>query len=271
MFQACVAVNVETGEMFLIITQNGEFVPALVALRCADKRLFARALWTRTVVSFLCRSQRCHDISRMAQVKKSSALCHTHFLSHTAKKNDSRGAKYGRFQEQYDHFKANESTRHSKKKGYDSITLRFQNDELYRNSQLAIGWTEEHCQHLDSLMTIDFSDTATRKEHQRREIIILLASNGQGPKPGPMNKRADHQQAVNKLLVMRRQVGNPNPYIPTHLRFRQRPTEERERLEQHWRRWGWISWSESSSSSSTTWWLASTEKPAWWSSEDWQE
>ena len=49
-FQACGAVNVETGDMFLRITQNGEFVPALVALRCADKRLFARACWTRAVV-----------------------------------------------------------------------------------------------------------------------------------------------------------------------------------------------------------------------------
>ena len=48
MFQACVAVNVETGDMFLRITQNGEFVAALVALRCADKRLFARARWTDT-------------------------------------------------------------------------------------------------------------------------------------------------------------------------------------------------------------------------------
>ena len=50
MFQACVAVTVETGDMFLRNTQNAEFVPALVALRCADKRLFARARWTRTVV-----------------------------------------------------------------------------------------------------------------------------------------------------------------------------------------------------------------------------
>ena len=48
-FQACGTVNVETGDMFLRITQNGEFVPALVALRCADKHLFARACWTRAV------------------------------------------------------------------------------------------------------------------------------------------------------------------------------------------------------------------------------
>ena len=50
MFQAFVAVNVETGDMFLRITQNGEVVP--VALQCAAKRLFARARWTRTVVFF---------------------------------------------------------------------------------------------------------------------------------------------------------------------------------------------------------------------------
>ena len=38
---------------------------------------------------------------------------------------------------------------------------------------------------------------------------------------------------------MRRQVENPNPYIPLHLRFRQQPIEVRERLEQQWRRRRW--------------------------------
>ena len=50
MFQTRVAVNVETGGICFRNTQNGEFVPALVALRCVDKRLCARARWTRTVV-----------------------------------------------------------------------------------------------------------------------------------------------------------------------------------------------------------------------------
>ena len=50
MFEAYVAVNVETGDMFLRIAQNGEFLAALVELGCAHKRLFARARWTRTVV-----------------------------------------------------------------------------------------------------------------------------------------------------------------------------------------------------------------------------
>ena len=66
MFQACVAVNVEIGDMFLRITQKCEFVPALVALRCADKRVFARVL----LFSVPCRSQRCHDISRIGSSQK---------------------------------------------------------------------------------------------------------------------------------------------------------------------------------------------------------
>ena len=72
-------------------------------------------------------------------------------LYNIVKKNCLPGAKHGRSQEQCDHFEANESTRRAKKKGFDSITLGFQNDQLYRNSQLAIGWTQEHCQCLDSL------------------------------------------------------------------------------------------------------------------------
>ena len=81
-FQAYVAVNVKTGGMFLRITQNGESVPALVALWCADKRPFARARLTRTVVYLQScdRSQFLwhHDVSCMAPVKKSSAVCCTH-------------------------------------------------------------------------------------------------------------------------------------------------------------------------------------------------
>ena len=34
-------------------------------------------------------------------------------------------------------------------------------DELYRHSLIVIGWAEEHCQYLDSVMFIDFTHTAT--------------------------------------------------------------------------------------------------------------
>ena len=81
MFQAFVAVNVETGDMFLRITQSGEFVPALSRSGALTSACLHVHVGRTPLFSFPCRSQRCHDISRMAQVNKSSALCHTHFLS----------------------------------------------------------------------------------------------------------------------------------------------------------------------------------------------
>ena len=132
----------------------------------------------------------------------------------------SRGAKHGLTQAQYDHFKANESTRHAKKKQHSSITDRWHRDELCRNSEIAIGWTEEYCQYLDSFMSSVFSDTATRKERERYENNYTLGVNSQRPKPGQMKKRTDFPQAVNKVMFLRRQVENPNPYIPKHSGFR---------------------------------------------------
>ena len=63
-------------------------------------------------------------------------------------------------------------------------------------------------------MAIDFPYTATRKERQRYENNFSLCVNGQGPKLGPMKKRADYPQAVNKLLVLREHVENPNSVYP---------------------------------------------------------
>ena len=124
------------------------------------------------------------------------------------------------------------------KKGYDSIMLRVQGDELFRDSQLAIGWTEEHRPYLDSLMAIDFSCIASLKERQRYANNYSLGVNDQGPKPGPRKKRAGFPPALNKLLYLKKQVENPKPFIPENLGFRQRPIAERERLEQQWKRWG---------------------------------
>ena len=137
----------------------------------------------------------------------------------------------------YDHFTANESTRHAKKKQYSSITDRWQRGELCRSSQIASRRTEECGQYLDSPMSIDFSHAATRKGRARYGNNLLTALIG--AKPGPMMKRADYPQAVNKLLY-------PHTFaIPT--------IEEEARLERQWKRWRWKNWSQSSSSSSTWW------------------
>ena len=58
------------------------------------------------------------------------------------KMGQSRGAEHGKSQ---DHFKAHESLRHAKKKGYSSILERFQKEDSYRTSHTSIFWTEEKC------------------------------------------------------------------------------------------------------------------------------
>ena len=56
-------------------------------------------------------------------------------------------------------------------------------------------------------MTIDFS---------QYEINDTLAVNGQRTETWTNEKMTDYPQVANKVLVMRRQAENPNPYIPQH-------------------------------------------------------
>ena len=79
-----------------------------------------------------------------------------------------------------------------------------------------------------------------------------------------MNDRPDFSQAVRQLVAVKQQEGNTNPYIPKHLRNRQRPSEEKKRLERQWKSWGWNHGSQSSSSSSSS-------SSTWWRPQEWQE
>ena len=47
------------------------------------------------------------------------------------------------------------------------ILERFQKQDAARESQMAIGWTEEKCRYLDQLALEDKSYTATRRERQK--------------------------------------------------------------------------------------------------------
>ena len=54
-------------------------------------------------------------------------------------------------------------SKRSKTEGHDSSVSRWQEDEKYRNSQQAHGWTEEICRYLDHLTNISY----TAPWHQR--------------------------------------------------------------------------------------------------------
>ena len=187
----------------------------------------------------------CRQNSKDERRKNNLTHCQPFFFH---KKGTSREAKHGTSQEQVDHFKANES-RHAMMRGYSSVLERFQNDDVYRNSQIAIGWTEEKWTYLDSLLLEDKSHTSTRRERIRYENNWALGMNGQGPTPGPTKQRTDYPQAVTKVKIMRQQAEQPsNPPIPSNRQVRQRPIEERQKAERQ--QWRWKAWPSSPSSSS---------------------
>ena len=70
----------------------------------------------------------------------------------------SRGKRHGHNQWQKYHQKAADAKRGAKKRGdRPSIVSRWQNDEIFRASQVAIGWTETYVKYLDYLTTVDMS------------------------------------------------------------------------------------------------------------------
>ena len=78
-----------------------------------------------------------------------------------ARVNHSRGKKHGKAQWQQDHWNAVNAKRGAWKHNKNSIVIRWQEDEKYRNSQQGHGWTEEDCRYLDYLTTINISYIAT--------------------------------------------------------------------------------------------------------------
>ena len=77
------------------------------------------------------------------------------------------------------------------KEGYTSIQDRFLRCPIYRQSQLNIGWTEDHCKRLDEIADEDHSYVATAAERARRENTWVFVLNSFGPN-GPGNQREDY-------------------------------------------------------------------------------
>ena len=95
---------------------------------------------------------------------------------YSAREGDSRGAKHGQTQWQYDHRKARDAKKRCAEERDISIVQRWQEDETYRASHTAHGWTEEYCSYLDYLAPIDLSYVATWKERSRYENSLCSNS-----------------------------------------------------------------------------------------------
>ena len=93
----------------------------------------------------------------------------------------SRGKKQGDQQWQQDLWKSIDAKQGARKNNnHPSIVSRWHNDEQYRNTQLANGWTETYCRYLDCLTTIDISQNAPY--HQRSRFENTVTNEEQGSK-----------------------------------------------------------------------------------------
>ena len=87
-----------------------------------------------------------------------------------ARVSRSRARKHGDQQWQEDHWKAIDAKKGAREhNAHPSVLSRWQNDEQYRTSQLAIGWTETCCWYLDYLTTVDISHHAPHHQRSRYE------------------------------------------------------------------------------------------------------
>ena len=131
-----------------------------------------------------------------------------------------------RFDSQGEHFKG--------------IHDRFLRDQVCRDSQLAIGWTEEKCLEIDELAKQDHTYHLSLKRNSKRyqgQWYLTLIKSG---KNAPMRLRPDFRAAVSLKNRLHRESGEEiaEPISP-----------------QQYRRWH--------SSSSDSWWDRSK---SWWSS-----
>ena len=124
---------------------------------------------------------------------KLDALSIPHYV---IKKGRSHGARHGKTKEQTEyHVVWNAWKRCCKKvdsqgEHFTGIHDRLLRDPAYRESQLAIGWTELKCKELDELAKENHTYRLTPEEKRRYQGQWYLALNKSGTK-GPMKLRAD--------------------------------------------------------------------------------
>ena len=154
-------------------------------------------------------------------------LCHTNF----ARINRSRGKKCDESQWQRDHWKAKDATRAAIKFCKDTITIRWQQDEQYRESQMAHRLTEEYFKYLDFTSTRLIWTTRPRGNKDTDTKVLLHW-------PWP-------QKIVNADPLMLSSVFNKNKEdkIPTLRKMRdQSKDHSTKNCKRNWNGWVKIEW-----------------------------
>ena len=120
--------------------------------------------------------------------------------NYVIKKGPTHGARHGKTEVQREYLTWNAWKRCCKKVDsqgdhFTGIHDRFLRDPAYRESQIAIGWTEQKCKEWDELAEEDHTYHLTPEEKKRYQGQWYLTVNKEG-KNGPVNFRSGFGAAV---------------------------------------------------------------------------
>ena len=166
--------------------------------------------------------------------------------NYVIEKGPNHGARHGKTEEQKEYQKAwNAWKRFCKRVDsqgghFTGIHDRFLGDQVYRESQLASGWTEQNCTEMDELAKQNHTHHLSTEEFKRYQGQWYLTLNKSG-KNAPMRLRPGFRAAVSLKNRLHRESGEEvaEPISPA----------------QYWR---------CHPSSSDSWW--DTSDWSWWSS-----
>ena len=133
--------------------------------------------------------------------------------NYVIKKGRCNGARHGKTEEQTEYHMAWNAWKRCCKKvdsqgeHFTSIHDRFLRDPAYRESQLAIGWTEQKCKEWDELAQEDHTYRLIPEEKKRYQGQWYLTLNKAG-KNGPMKLRSDFRASVSMKIVYTTYQGN---------------------------------------------------------------
>ena len=128
------------------------------------------------------------------------------------KKGRPHGARHGKTEAQKQYHIAFNAWKRCRKRvdgqeeHYEGIHDRFLRDQVYRDSQLKIGWTEQKCIEMDKLAQEDHSYRLSRDEFQRYQKQWYLTLN-KSCKNAPMRLRSDFRAAVTIKNSLHREPG----------------------------------------------------------------
>ena len=117
------------------------------------------------------------------------------------KKGRGHGARYGKTEEQKEYYMAWNAWKRCCKKvdsqdgHFAGIHNRFLRDQVFRESQLAIGWTEQKCKEMDELAKQAHTYDLSKEDFKRYQGQWYLTLN-KSVKNAPMRLRPDFRAAV---------------------------------------------------------------------------